>query len=65
MDPKVEDEGPEGALSIAESPNPKELLTIHLITISNMLKIEVLIELLVGKGIITKDELKGEAFLLI
>ena len=42
VDSKVEDERREGALSIAEPPNLKEILTIHPITISNMLKIEAL-----------------------
>ena len=38
----------------------KEIVTIQELAISNMLEIEALIELLVEKGIITKDEVMAK-----
>ncbi|MDH5386639.1 MAG: hypothetical protein OEY18_18210 [Candidatus Aminicenantes bacterium] len=36
--------------------DPKEFVTVQGLAISNMLEIEALIELLVDKGIVTKEE---------
>ena len=36
--------------------DPKEIVTVQELAISNMLEIEALIELLVEKGIVTKEE---------
>ena len=43
-------------LTVAKPLDPKEIVNVQELAISNMLEIEVLRQLLFEKGIITKDE---------
>ena len=47
---------------MAKPLSQKEIVTTQQLAISNMVEIESLIELLVEKGIITKDELMAKSF---
>jgi hypothetical protein len=45
---------------MAEPLDPKEIVSMEELTISNMYEIEALIEVLVNKGIVSKEEILEE-----
>jgi hypothetical protein len=45
---------------MAKPLDPKEIVTTNEIVITNMLEISALIELLMKKGILTEEELRGK-----